>query len=66
MTRARQEIKPLPLERGVEVKVRRRKGWFTLRSETATNEGWWAVNQYGWVQPIRTADITATRDRSET
>jgi hypothetical protein len=54
-----------PLGRGLEVKVKYKRGWYTLVSECKQGPpSWWAWSQlHGQQRPILTADITAAREK---
>ena len=57
-----------PLGRGIEVKVKGRRGWHTLRRRSinpATPDAWWAVNVKGQVVPVREADVTSARTKGK-
>lgn len=55
-----------PLGRGIEVKVKGRRGWYTLHARSITGEGnWWAHDPRGTVRPVREADITAAREKGK-
>lgn len=69
MNKKNKKKNPLPpLGRGIEVKVKGRRGWHTLRSVSInpnTPNAWWAINPKGQVVPVREADITSAREKGK-